>query len=64
MESFGKTQAKEGYKEPVKKNRRGGNNSIQLLREKSEKELEVRKQELKIKQKEQERLFEQQQEMM
>ena len=58
------TQAKEGYEEAVKKNRRGGNNSIQLLREKSEKELEVRKQELKIRQKEQKRLFEQQQEMM
>ena len=64
METFGQTQAKEGYKEAVKKNRRGANNSIQLLRERSEKELEVRKQELKIRQKEQKRLFEQQQEMM
>ena len=64
METFGQTQAKEGYVEAVKKNRRGGNNSIQFLREKSEKELEVRKQELKIRQKEQKRLFEQQQEMM
>ena len=64
MKTFGQTQAKEGYEEAVKKNRRGGNNSIQLLREKSEKELEVRKQELKIRPKEQKRLFEQQQEMM
>ena len=64
MESFGQTKAREGHEEPAKKKRRGGNDSIQFLREKSEKELEVRKQELKLKEKEQERLFEQQREMM
>jgi hypothetical protein len=64
MESFGQTKAREGHEEPTKKKRRGGNDSIQFLREKSEKELEVRKQELKLKEKEQERLFEQQREMM
>lgn len=64
MESFGQTKAREGQEEPAKKKRRGGNDSIQFLREKSEKELEVRKQELKLKEKEQERLFEQQREMM
>ena len=64
MESFGQTKLREGQEEPSKKKRRGGNDSIQFLREKSEKELEVRKQELKLKEKEQERLFEQQREMM
>lgn len=64
MESFGQTEAREGQEKPAKEKRRGGNDSIQLLREKSEKELEVRKQELKLKEKEQERLFEQQREMM
>ena len=64
MESFGQTKSREGQEEPSKKKRRGGNGSIQFLREKSEKELEVRKQELKLKEKEQERLFEQQREMM
>lgn len=64
MESFGQTKTREGQEEPAKKKRRGGNDSIQFLREKSEKELEVRKQELKLKEKEQERLFEQQREMM
>ncbi|XP_068700577.1 uncharacterized protein [Montipora foliosa] len=64
MESFGQTKAREGQEEPAKKKRRGGNDSIQFLRGKSEKELEVRKQELKLKEKEQERLFEQQREMM
>lgn len=64
MESFGQTKAREGQDEPAKKKRRGGNDSIQFLREKSEKELEVRKQELKLKEKEQEHLFEQQREMM
>ena len=63
MKSFGQTKAREGQEEPAKKNR-GGNDSIQFLREKSEKELEVRKQELKLKEKEQECLFEQQREMM
>ena len=47
MESFRQTKAREGQEEPAKKKRRGGNDSIQFLREKSEKELEVRKQELK-----------------
>lgn len=64
MESFGQTEAREGQEKPAKEKRRGGNDSIQFLREKSEKELEVRKQELKLKEKEQERLFEQQREMM
>ena len=64
MESFGQTKPREGQEEPAKKKRRGRNDSIQFLREKSEKELEVRKQGLKLKEKEQERLFEQQQEMM
>ena len=64
MESFGQTKAREGQEEPAKEKRRGGNDSIQFLRQKSEKELEVRKQELKLKEKEQERLFEQQREMM
>ena len=43
MESFGQTKAREGHEEPAKKKRKG-NNSIQFLREKLEKELEVRKQ--------------------
>ena len=47
MESFGQTNAREGQEEPANKTRRGGNDSIQFLREESEKELEVRKQELK-----------------
>ena len=64
MESFGQTKAREGQEEPAKKKRRGGNDSKQFLREKSEKELEVRKQELKLKEKEQEHLFEQQRQMM
>ena len=64
MECVGQTKAREGQEEPAKKKRRGGNDSIQFLREKSEKELEVRKQEPKLKEKEQERLFEQQREMM
>ena len=64
MKSFGQTKAREGQEEPAKKKRRGGNDSIQFLREKSEKELEVRKQELKLKEKEQGRLFQQQQDMM
>ena len=64
MESFGQTKAREDQEEPAKKKRRGGNDSIQFLREKSKKELEVRKQELKLKEKEHERLFEQQREMM
>lgn len=63
MESLGQTKAREGQEEPTKKKRREGNDSIQCLREKSEKELEVRKQELKLKEKEQERLFEQQREI-
>ena len=49
MESFRQTKAREVQEEPAKKKRRGGNHSIQFLREKSEKELEVRKQELKLK---------------
>lgn len=53
MESFGQTEAREGQEKPAKEKRRGGNDSIQFLREKSEKELEVRKQELKLKEKEQ-----------
>ena len=64
VESFGQTKAREGQEEPAKKKRRGGNDSIQFLREKSKKELEVREQELKLKEKEQGRLFEQQREMM
>jgi len=36
MESFGQTKAREGQEEPAKKERRGGNDSIQFLREKSE----------------------------
>ena len=64
MESFGQIKVREGQEEPVKKKRRGGNDSIQFLREKSERELKVRKQELKSKEKEQEHLFEQQREMM
>ena len=64
MESFGQTKARESQEELAKKKRRGGNDSIQFLREKSEKELEGRKQERKLKEKEQERLFEQQREMM
>ena len=64
MESFGQTKAREGQEERAKKNRRGVNDSIHFLREKSEKELEVRKQELKVKEKEQESLFQQQREMM
>lgn len=64
MESFRQTKQREGQEEPAKKKRRGGNDSIQFLREKSEKELKVRKQELKLKEKEHERLFEQQREMM
>ncbi|XP_068669872.1 uncharacterized protein PF3D7_1120000-like [Montipora foliosa] len=47
IESVGQTKAREGQEEPAKKKRRGGNDSIQFLREKSEKELGVRKQELK-----------------
>ena len=62
MESFGQTKAREGQEERAKKNRRGVNDSIHLLREKLENELEVRKQELK--EKEQARLFQQQREMM
>ncbi|PFX33888.1 hypothetical protein AWC38_SpisGene1218 [Stylophora pistillata] len=49
MESFGQTKAREGEEEPAKVKRREGNDSIQFLRVKSEKELEVRKQELKLK---------------
>ncbi|PFX12473.1 hypothetical protein AWC38_SpisGene23567 [Stylophora pistillata] len=66
MESFGQTKAREGQEpqEPAKKKKRGGNDSVQFLQEKSEKEPEVRKQELKLKEKEQERLFEKQREMM
>ena len=64
MESFGQTKAREGQEERAKKNRGGVNDSIHFLREKLEKELEVRKQELKLKEKEQERLFQQQREMM
>lgn len=68
MESFGETKARtasdEALAEPKKKKRRGGNESIEFLKEKSEQELEVRKAELKFKEKEQERLFEQQRGMM
>ena len=68
MESFGETKARragdETLAEPKKKKRRGGNESIEFLKEKSEQELEVRKAELKFKEKEQERLFEQQRGMM
>ena len=64
MEIFGQTKAREGQEEPAEKKRRGGNDSIQFLREKLEKELEIRKQELKSKEKGQERLFEQQREMV
>ena len=68
VESFGQTKARmaydEAHEEPKKKKRRGGNDSIEFLREKSEQELEVRKQELQVKEKERERLFEQQREMM
>ena len=35
MESFGQTKAREGQEEPAKKKRRGGNDSIQFLRESS-----------------------------
>lgn len=68
MESLGQTKARtasdEALAEPKKKKRRGGNESIEFLKEKSEQELEVRKAELKFKEKEQERLFEQQRGMM
>ena len=68
MESFSETKARtasdEALAEPKKKKRRGGNESIDFLKEKSEQELEVRKAELKFKEKEQERLFEQQRGMM
>ena len=50
--------------EPQKKKRRGGNDSIEFLREKSQLELEVRKRELELKEKETARSFEQQREMM
>ena len=50
--------------EPKKKKRRGGNDSIEFLGEKSQLELEVRKRELELKEKETARSFEQQREMM
>ena len=59
MESFGETKATTAsyvaLVEPEKKKRRGGNESIEFLKEKSEQELQVRKAELKFKEKEQER---------
>ena len=50
--------------EPKKKKRRGGNDSIEFLGEKSQLELEVRKRELELKEKETARSFEQQREML
>ena len=47
-----------------RKKRRGGNDSIDFLREKSQLELEIRKRELELKEKETARSFEQQREMM
>ena len=68
MESYGQTKTRltsdETHAEPKKKKRRGGNDSIEFLREKSEQELEVRKKELELKEREQARLFENQREMM
>ena len=55
MQSFGQTKERmacdEAHEEPKKKKRKGGNDSTELLREKSEQELEVRKQELQVKEK-------------
>ena len=68
MESYGQTKSRiagdEAPMEPKKKKRRGGNDSIDFLREKSQLELEIRKRELELKEKETARLFEQQREMM
>ena len=50
--------------EPQKKKRRGSNDSTEFLGEKSQLELEVRKRELELKEKETARSFEQQREMM
>ena len=68
MESYGQTKSRiardEAPMEPKKKKRRGGNDSIEFLREKSQLELEIRKRELELKEKETARSFEQQREMM
>ena len=68
MESYGQTKSRiaggEAPMEPKKKKRRGGNDSIEFLREKSQLVLEVRKKELELKEKETARSFEQQREMM
>ena len=64
MESYGQTKSRiagdEAPMEPKKKKRRGGNDSIEFLREKSQLELEARKSELEIKERETARSFEQQ----
>ena len=68
MESYGQTKSRiagdEAHMEPRKKKRRGGNDSIDFLREKSQLELEIRKRELELKEKETARSLEQQREMM
>ena len=68
MESYGQTKSRiagdEAPMEPKKKKRRGGNDSIEFLGEKSQLELEVRKRELELKEKETARSFEQQRQMM
>ena len=68
MESYAQTKTRlssnETHAEPKKRKRRGGNDSIEFLQEKSKQELEVRKKELEQKEKEQARLFENQREMM
>ena len=52
MESYGQTKSRiagdEAPMEPKKKKRRGGNDSIDFLREKSQLELEIRKRELEL----------------
>nr|XP_058972959.1 uncharacterized protein LOC131799266 [Pocillopora verrucosa] len=64
MESYGQTKSRivgdEAPMEPKEKKRRGGNDSIDFLREKSQLELEIRKRELELKEKETAPLFEQQ----
>ena len=55
---------REKVKRSLQRKREVEATTLQFVREKSEKELEVRKQELKLKEKEQERLFQQQREMM
>lgn len=55
MESFVESKTRmasdEAQAEPKKKKRRGGNDSIEFLKEKSEQEFEVRKAKLQLKEK-------------